>query len=78
MKDTLITAAMKRRELLILLVCFVVANLVNWFAIIKFDRPWWEVFTQVGYMTVTTLVLYGLVLVLRGAWHLFVRLAGKK
>ena len=74
MKDTLITAAMKRRELLILLVCFVVANMVNWFAIIK----WWEVFTQVGYMTVTTLVLYGLVLVFRVAWHLFVRLVGKK
>ena len=78
MKDTLITAAMKRREMLILLVCFVVANMVNWFAIIKFERPWWEVFSQIGYVVVTTLVLYGLVLVLRVVWHLFVRLAGKK
>lgn len=78
MKDTIITAAMKRRELWILLGCFVVANIVNWCAIIKFERPWWEIFTQVGYVVSTTLVLYGLMLILRIAWHLFVRTIGKK
>lgn len=78
MKDTIITAQTKRRELWIALVCFVVANVVNWCAIIKFERPWYEVFSQIGYVVVTTAVIYGLVLVLRVAWCLFRRLAGKK
>lgn len=78
MKDTIITAAMKRLELWILLGCFVVANIVNWCAIIKFERPWWEIFTQIGYVVSTTLVLYGLMLILRIAWYLFRYLAGKR
>lgn len=78
MKDSIITAATKRREMLILLVCFVVANVVNWCAIVKFERPWWEIFSQIGYVVVTTLILYGLMLILRIARHLFMRLAGKK
>lgn len=78
MKDTVISAATKRRELIILLVCFVIANVINWCAIVKFERPWWEAFTQVGYMTMTTLVLYGLSLVPRIAWRLLRYLAGKK
>ena len=48
MKDTVISAAVKRRELKIWLVCFLVANIINWVAIIKFGTPWYEVFTQVG------------------------------
>ena len=39
MKDTVITADVKRRELWTLLACFVVANVVNWVAIIKFATP---------------------------------------
>ena len=78
MKDTVISAATKRRELIILLVCFVIANVINWCAIVKFERPWWEAFTQIGYMVMTTLVLYGLLLVPRIAWHLLRYLAGKK
>ena len=68
MKDSVITAKVKRRELIILLCCFAVANVVNWFAIIKFSTPWYEIFTQVGYIVVTTLVLYGLLLAMRVAW----------
>ena len=78
MKDTIITAQRKRCELLILSVCFAVANIINWCAIIKFERPWWEIFSQVGYIVTTTLVLYALMLVLRVAWRLMRRLAGKK
>ena len=78
MKDTIITAKRKRCELWILLACFAVANVINWCAIIKFERPWWEMFTQVGYMVVTTLILYALILVLRVAWRLMRYLAGKR
>ncbi len=77
MKDTIISAAVKRRELKILLVCFILANVVNWVAIIKFGTPWYEVFTQVGYMTVTTLIIYGLLLLVRIAYKILRRLSAK-
>ncbi|MBQ5622346.1 MAG: hypothetical protein IIU91_00045 [Alistipes sp.] len=52
--------------------------MVNWCAIIKFSTPWYEIFTQVGYIVVTTLVLYGLLLALRVAWWILSGLARKK
>lgn len=71
MKDTIITAQMKRRELWLLAACFVVANIINWVAIIKFSSPWYEVFTQIGYVLVTTAVIYALIALLRIAYWVF-------
>lgn len=71
MKDTVITARAKKRELWILLACFVVANITNWVAIIRFSAPWYEVFTQIGYIVVTTLVIYALIAVLRIAFKVY-------
>lgn len=71
MKDTIITAQAKKRELWILLACFVVANITNWVAIIRFSAPWYEVFTQIGYIIVTTLVIYALIAVLRIAFKVY-------
>ena len=78
MKDIVIPAAVLRREFIIWLCCFVAANIVNWVVIIKFATPWYEIFTQVGYIVVTTLVLYGLLLALRVAWWILSGLARKK
>ena len=75
MKDTVISARVKRREITIWLVCFAVANIVNWAAIIRFSTPWYEVFTQMGYVTVTSLLLYGLVMLLRMAWYVLRRIS---
>ena len=71
MKDTIITAQAKKRELWILLACFVVANVTNWVAIIRFSAPWYEVFTQIGYVVVTSLVIYVLIAVLRIAFKVY-------
>lgn len=71
MKDTVITARAKKRELWILLACFMVANITNWVAIIRFSAPWYEVFTQIGYVVVTTLVIYALIAVLRIAFKVY-------
>lgn len=71
MKDTIITARAKKRELWILLACFVVANVTNWVAIIRFSAPWYEVFTQIGYVVVTSLVIYALIAVLRIAFKVY-------
>ena len=71
MKDTVITARAKKRELWILLACFVVANITNWVAIIRFSAPWYEVFTQIGYVVVTSLAIYALIAVLRIAFKVY-------
>ena len=75
MKDTVISARTKRCELTIWLACFAVANIINWAAIIRFATPWYEVFTQLGYVTVTSLLLYGLAMLLRIAWYVIRRLS---
>ena len=71
MKDTIITAQAKKRELWVLLACFVVANITNWVAIIRFSAPWYEVFTQIGYVVVTSLVIYALIAILRIAFKVY-------
>ena len=75
MKDTIITAQFKRRELWILLACFVVANIANWVAIIRFSAPWYEVFTQIGYVLFTTVVIYALIALARVAWRILKHLS---
>ena len=77
MKDTVITARAKKRELWILLACFVVANITNWVAIIRFSAPWYEVFTQIGYVVVTSLVKYALIAVLRIAFKVYKLITSK-
>ena len=58
MNDTVITAAFKRRELKIWAVCFVAAILVNAGAILWFGTHWVELFTQIGYVVVLSVLLY--------------------
>ena len=50
MKDTLITAHRKKVELLTWLVCFVMANLLNLYAIIAYKTSFLEVLTSFFYV----------------------------
>lgn len=68
MKDTVITAAAKRRELKIWLACFIVAFVVNVAAIIYFVTPWYEIFTQLGYVVVLSVSFYVLTVAARLIW----------
>lgn len=77
MKDTVISAAVKRREFKIWLACFIVANIVNWAAIIKYQTPWYEIFTQIGYVVVSSLLFYGLLLLVRIAYKILRHLSAK-
>ncbi len=58
MKDTLITARRKKIELLTLLACFVIANLVNLYAIISYKTPFSEMLTSIFYVLAFSCVLY--------------------
>jgi 1,4-dihydroxy-2-naphthoate octaprenyltransferase len=76
MKDTVITARMKKRELMILLCCFATANLINIVAILCYGTRWIELFSQIGYVLFVTAVLY--VLQLAARWVLCGLLRGKR
>lgn len=58
MKNIIITARRRKVELVTLLVCFVLANLLNIYAVVTYNTPMTELFTSLGYVVVTTFVLY--------------------
>ncbi len=65
MKDIVITEKMIRRELYILLGCFVLACLVNAGSIIAYDRPWSEMYSQIGFVFFITGGVYVLLAMFR-------------
>lgn len=65
MKDTLITAHRKKVEQLTWLVCFVMANLLNLYAIIAYKTSFLEVLTSFFYVIMFSCVLYVIWSVLR-------------
>lgn len=77
MKDIIITSERIKKELRVILLCFAIAFMVNVGAIIAFKTPWYEMFTQIGYVIVITLLLYLVVLIIRLIWHAIKRLLRK-
>lgn len=58
MKDIVIPAKKVKREVYILLGCFIFAFLLNIACIIIYKTRWIEIFTQIGYVIVIAVVLY--------------------
>lgn len=58
MKDIVITSQKIKRERNIYLVCLLAAVAINIGAIIAYERPWMEMFTQIGYVFVVSLFIY--------------------
>ena len=58
MKDLVIKASTLRRECMWLLAALVCAELANCYAVWTYDRPWIELFSQVGFVCCTAAVLY--------------------
>jgi hypothetical protein len=56
--DTLIPARVKRREAVILLVCFVLAVVLNVAGIVIYDTSWKELITQLPVVLAITGVVY--------------------
>lgn len=65
MKDIVITQKDLIRELYIILGCFVLACLVNVGAIIAYDRPWSELWSQIGFVLFIAAGVYGMLAVVR-------------
>ncbi len=65
MKDIVFTARSQKRELLYLLISFVIAVLLNLGAILYYGAPMSEMFTSFFYVLAFTLFLYALTLIPR-------------
>lgn len=65
MKDYILTAKRQKKELSILLCCFIFAFLLNIAAIIIYQSPWVEVISQIGYVVIVGLVIYAMLLLVR-------------
>lgn len=61
MKDILITSARLKKEIRLLVGCFIAAFLINATAIIIYKTPWYEIFSQLGYVVAITLCIYLLI-----------------
>lgn len=78
MKDLVITGKNIRRELLILLGCFVAAVFFDIFGIIKYGKPFYEVFLTIGYEVVITVVIYAVLAFFRIIIWLVLKIFKKK
>ena len=58
MKDTIITARRKRIEVITFLICFILANLANLYAVIAYKTPAIELLTSLGYVLALALFFY--------------------
>lgn len=65
MKDIVITSKTIKREILVYLGCFIFAFCLNLGAIIHYKHPAVELFTQIGYVVVISIVVFILVCALR-------------
>jgi uncharacterized membrane protein YczE len=73
MKDTVITVKRKKIEIIALIVCFIIANLINLYAIIRYKTSYTELFSMLGYMLILTVALYVLWTAIRLILHVFRR-----
>jgi len=74
LRDTTITAVQKRREFIIIAVCFLAAYLLNVIGIIQHKSPAKELITQLHVVLLVALVFYGIVVLFRVLYHLITRL----
>ncbi len=65
MKDFTITARRQRTELWMLLASFVVANILNIWAVASYGAPVSEIYSSLFYVLVCTVVIYALTVVVR-------------
>lgn len=65
MKDLNIPAKNIKKEIKIFVACFVLANLLNLYAILSYKTALHELFTQIGYVILFSVFLYFLLGIVR-------------
>lgn len=70
MKDIIITSKRIKKEFIFWLICFFIAFAINLSAIFIYKTPWYEVFSQLGYVVVISLSIYLITFVVRIIFNL--------
>lgn len=80
MKDTviIITAKRKKTEIITGLVCFVIANLVNIYAIIEYNTSFSELYTMIGYVLAFSIAIYIVWTIIRIVFYGVMKLIKRK
>ncbi|MDO5571298.1 MAG: hypothetical protein Q4F97_07510 [Bacteroidales bacterium] len=78
MKDTLITAKRKKIELITFIICFIIANIGNIWAIIDYKASFDELYKSLGYVMIATIVIYCIWTFLRLIFYGIISLFAKK
>ena len=65
MRDTIITARAKKRELKYFGISFIIAFLLNILSIILYHTQWKELYTQLGFVIKLSVVIYFVIVVIR-------------
>lgn len=71
MRDTVWTKKEKKRELYILLFCFIAANILNIVGILNYATSAKEIITQIPVVILISVILYLIILAIRLIWSLF-------
>jgi len=58
MQDVILSAKRIRFEILMLLTCFVLAELLNVYSIVTYGTSWTEIFSKIGFVLVVMAVFY--------------------
>ena len=70
MNNINVTPQQQKREWKIFLACFIIAFLLNVYAVIAYESPAWELITSIFYVLVFAIVLYGVFALLRILFYL--------
>ena len=65
MMDIVISRRRIKKEIIVFLACVLAMELLNVYAIIKYDGSWSEAFFSLGFVVVAAVVLYAVLSVLR-------------
>lgn len=78
MKDIIIKGNQIKKEIIIWLVCFFSAVLLNVYAIVIYDTGWVELLSQLHIVLLVSCVIYFFVGIIRIAFNLLMRMVRKK
>lgn len=65
MKDIVISGNIIRRQIIIYLLCFAISFFINVGAVICYNRPLTELFSQIGFVIVISIVFYALTVIVQ-------------
>lgn len=78
MKDIVFTKKRQKKELFIFGICLAIGFLMNLISIVVYKTPWYEIFTQIGYVIVIAIVLYILLAIVRSMIRIIKNLKRKR